>query len=261
MKYKNKINFKSILKKYRYQLNPGDIVAGFIKYQEFQGFLIDIGDNIAGYLPFEEIKIITKENDYNIDHCLYLTREFFLIKHNIKYKESILSIKRLEYMRAWKRIQEIDTEDIVLTLQIYNINKGGIITHVEGIQGFIPNSHQYIIQKNSFNIKKNKKIQCKLLMISQNNNEIILSQKSALLHLSKHKFRFGELIYGTIISIENYGIFIDVYGILGLLHISEISLSYIENIHIKFYIGQIIKVKIIHINKKQGRLSISTKHL
>nr|QCI08701.1 ribosomal protein S1 [Sphondylothamnion multifidum] len=265
MKYKDKIkkkHFKYILKEYQYKLNTGDIVAGLIKYKEFQGFLVDIGNNISGYLPEEEIQLHMINCINSKMLYIYTTREFFLVTYNIYYKKSVVSIRRLEYIRAWKRIQQLNLEDIVFKLKIQNINKGGIITHLEGIQAFIPNSHQYIINKKKSNISINKDdIKCKLLIANENNNEIILSQKSALLQISKHKFRIGELIYGIIVNIQTYGTFIDIYGILGLLHISEISPSYIKNIYTIFHIGKIIKVKIIHVNIKQGRLSVSIKNL
>nr|QCI04771.1 ribosomal protein S1 [Bornetia secundiflora] len=256
-KYKGK-KFKTILKYYQYNLTLGDIVAGIIKYQELTGFLVDIGDNIAAYLPYEEIHLNTRYYNQNITSLLYMIREFFLVAYNQTNKKSILSIKRLEYIRAWKRIRQLYLEDIIFNLKIHYMNKGGIITSIEGLQGFIPNSHKYMINYNISNLNSSTK--CKLLIINEHKNEIILNQKSALLCLSKHKFRLGELIYGIIINIQNYGIFIDIQGILGLLHISQISVDYIPNIYHIFHINQLLKVKIIHINTKQGRLSVSKKN-
>lgn len=257
-----KDNFAYLLNKYKYSINPGDIVAGIIKYKEVDGFLVDIGDSIASYLPLEELQLYNKynKNDKRANSfLLYLIRDFLLISCSIKHKTSIISIKRLEYIRAWKRIKQLYLEDVLFQLKIQYLNRGGIIVSLEGLQGFIPNSYQYNLRKTL--LSSQKTISCKLSFINETNNAIILSQKSALLYLSKHKFRLGEIIYGTITNIQNYGIFIDIYGILGLLHISEISSKYISNIYNIFQVGHLIKIKIIHINKKQGRLSVSTKKI
>nr|QCI08285.1 ribosomal protein S1 [Pterothamnion crispum] len=249
-------NFSIMLKKYNYNLHTGDIVAGTIFNQEKTGFLVDIGDRIAGYLPIEEIGLTFNENK-DIKYLHKTTREFFILAYDIEMKQLILSVKRLEYIRAWKRIKQIQKENIILNLPIDHINKGGIITHIEGLQGFIPNSHIiHDIEKDNI-----KQIQCKFLITDDKNNQIILSNKSALLYVSSHKYRIGEIIYGKIKQIKQYGLFIDINNIIALLHISEISSAYIDNLYQSFQTEKIIKVKIIHIDFKQGRISLSKKSL
>jgi len=245
-----------MLKKYKYNLHPGDIVAGTIFHQEKKGFLVNIGDNTAGYLPIEEINLSFNKNNNN-KFLVKTTREFFIVAYNAKIKQLILSIKRLDYIRAWKRIKQIHKENIIFNLYIENTNKGGIITYIEGIQGFIPNSH-IIKENNRFN---NNYISCKFLITDEKKNQIILSNKSAALYLSPHKFRVAEIIYGKVIEIKQYGIFINLNHILALLHISEIGSKYIENLEHTFSIGEIIKIKIIHIDFKQGRISLSKKYI
>nr|QCI04532.1 ribosomal protein S1 [Apoglossum ruscifolium] len=252
-------NFADILKEYKYNLHAGDIVAGTIIYQEFKGFLVNIGDNNAAYLPQEEINIQIRNNKKIKNLLLNATRDFYVIKYNKCIKTYILSIKRLEYIRSWKRIKQLQSEDIIFNLKTKYINKGGFITYLEGIQAFIPNSHisaEYY--KNRIN---NKEIKCKILIINEQKNQLILSNKSPLLKLSNHKFRIGELMYGIIIKIKPYGIFIKIYTIIALLHISEIGSQYIQNINNKFSIGNLIKIKIIHVDIKQGRLSASKRNI
>nr|YP_009398997.1 ribosomal protein S1 [Cliftonaea pectinata]ARW68040.1 ribosomal protein S1 [Cliftonaea pectinata] len=253
-------NFASILKKYQYSLHTGDIVAGTILYKEDRGFLVNIGDKSIGYLPIEEITSEINKNSKHYLKLLNLTREFFIIAQNHKIKQYILSIKRLEYIRGWKRIKQINLEDIIFNTKIKYLNKGGIITYLEGIQGFIPKSHIFRPEYNKYkyNVKK-KYIQYKLLIVNEQNNQLIMSNKSAMLHLSTHKFKLGEIVYGEVISIISYGAFININKIIGLLHISEINSKYIKRRNFTYYIGKVIKVKIIYINTKQGKLSVSTR--
>lgn len=258
MKKKFTNNFAYILKKYNYNLHPGDIVAGTILYKEYNGFIVNIGDNTAGYLPQEEIGSQNINNYTQLDLLINITREFLLVTHNPQLQQCILSIKRLEYIRGWKRIKQYQDENIVFNLQIKHFNKGGIITYLDNIHGFIPKSYIYLNKKNTTFEKKN--IKCKLITANEQKNKLILSNKSALLYLSKHKFRLGELIYGRVKIIKPYGLFIEIYQMTALLHISEIAYQYINNIYHFFHIGKIIKVKIIHINMKQGRLSVSRRY-
>nr|YP_010171053.1 ribosomal protein S1 [Chondria tumulosa]QSD57194.1 ribosomal protein S1 [Chondria tumulosa] len=261
----NKINkFAKILHKYKYNLNNGDILAGTIIYKEHSGFLVNIGTKIAGYLPQEEITIKSITN-FSLSNYLFLlntTREFFLITKHSNDKQPILSIKRLDYIRAWKRIKQLYLEDILLYLKVNYLNKGGLTIYLEGLQGFIPKSH--IESKNLYLAQKvitNTYIYCKLLTFNDQKNQLILSNKSAIFSLSKHKFKLGELVYGKIILIKTYGVFLKIYNIKALLHVSEIGFTYIKNINIFFSIGKLIKVKIIHINIKQGKLSVSKRNI
>ncbi len=250
----NNNKFTEILKKYDYKLNSGDVVAGTIISIEEQGFLVNIGTDKAGYLPQEETTINTSNNNKDNIHILNTTRDFFLITKNINNNQNILSIKRLDYIRAWKRIKQIYSEDVIIKIKIHYINKGGIITYLEGIQGFIPNSH-ICYKKNDIYIK------CKILTSNEHKNQLILSNKSAQLKLSPHRFKIGELIYGKIKTLKPYGLFLETYGIKALLHISEMSYLYNkENLKI-FQINRFIKIKIIHLNTKHGQVSVSIRKL
>jgi len=260
---KNKINkFTKILQQYKYNLNNGDILAGTIIYKEKSGFIVNIGTKIAGYLPHEEVTIKDLKTNKNNLLLINTTREFFLVTKNFENRQPILSIKRLEYIRAWKRIKQLYIEDILLELKIYYINKGGLITYIEGIQGFIPRSHIEINSKHPVKqILPQTYIYCKLLTLNEKKNQMILSNKKAVLTLCQHKFKLGELVYGKIILIKSYGLFLNIYGIKALLHVSEIGFTYIKNINVFFSLGKLIKVKIIHINIKQGKVSVSKRNI
>nr|CRF40209.1 Ribosomal protein S1 [Laurencia snackeyi] len=252
-------SFANILQKYRYNINSGDIIAGTVIHKESFGFLVNIGTEVAGYLPQEEIKIKSNTNDNeNYLFLINTTREFFLMAKNTNNKQPILSIKRLEYIRAWKRIKQMYIEDIMVNLKIEYFNKGGIITYLENIQGFIPKS-QIEIKVEKF--REINYIHCKIFSINEQRNQLILSNRSAVFLLCKHKFKLGELSYGKIIMTKPYGMFLNIYGIKALLHKSEIKLNQNKDIESIFKIGKLIKVKIIHINNKRGQLSVSQRNL
>nr|YP_010986098.1 ribosomal protein S1 [Polyopes affinis]WOL37016.1 ribosomal protein S1 [Polyopes affinis] len=194
-----------------------------------------------------------------IDLLINETREFFILAYNKKSEQLFLSIKRLEYIRAWKRIKQMQIEDIIIHTHIININKGGVVINLEGLKGFIPNSHLTTQKKDL--IKIHQIIKCKLLIADEKKNQLILSNKCALLSDFADKFRIGEIVRGQITEIKQYGLFITIHGIPALLHISEIGHQHINNIGQIFKVGHNIQVKIIHIDMKQGRLSVSRKNI
>jgi small subunit ribosomal protein S1 len=248
-------DFASLLNRYQYKLNIGDITAGTIFSEEKKGFLVDIGEPIVAFLPIDEISINKIKKTYPI---INNSREFFILAYNKKNKQLILSIKRLEYIRGWQRIRQIQSKDITSSLYIENLNKGGLITHIEGIQCFIPNS-----QISNINIKQSfihKKIKCRILFTNDKTNSIICSNKRAYLIELLSKIYVGQIISGTITQIKEYGLFINIHDFIALLHISEIGKENLNNLKF-FYIGKVIKVQIIHIDTKQGRLSVSRKYI
>nr|AYR06180.1 ribosomal protein S1 [Renouxia sp.] len=250
-------DFAYVLDKYRYNLSIGDIVAGTIFSKEQQGFLVDIGAKIAAYLPQEESSLYQCSfSSFNITNK---TREFFILAYNRDRQQLIVSIRRLEYIRGWKRIKQMQAEDIIVNLHIHDINKGGLLTKVEGIQGFIPNSH--LINAHNKKPLLDTLLQCQFLITDERSNKLVFSHKRAMLTLFSNSIQVGQIIKGTITQIKTYGLFISINNIPALLHISEIGNQYIDNIDNIFKVGNQIKVKVIHIDKKRGRLSVSRRNL
>lgn len=245
-------DFASMLDMYRYQLNIGDITGGTIFSREKKGFLVDTGENIAAYLPENEVSI----DKYNATlPFINNAREFFIIACNKKAKQLIVSIKRLEYIRGWRRIKQIKQEDAIINLRINKANKGGLVTTLEGIQCFMPNSHIVNTKKKHMLVKI--KIACQILFINEKTNTIILSQKRAVLKKLLSEIHVGKNVIGVITKIQEYGVFIDISGFIGLLHISEIDN---KNSKMEYMnVGDRIHVRIIHIDTQQGRLAVSTK--
>lgn len=244
-------DFASLLNRYQYKLNIGDITAGTIFSREKKGYLVDIGESNVAYLPMNEISI---QEFIPTKPIINNSREFFILAYSKKSKQLILSIRRLEYIRGWQRIKQIKNEDITSNLYIERINKGGLITRIEGIKGFIPKSH--ITEIKSTYLLKNTRLKCQIFFINDKANTIILSNKRARLKDLSSTIYIGQIIEGTITQIQKYGIFINIYGFIALLHISEIGKESLNNKQF-FFIGNVIKVRIIHIDTQQGRVCVS----
>nr|YP_010336937.1 ribosomal protein S1 [Madagascaria erythrocladioides]QUE28971.1 ribosomal protein S1 [Madagascaria erythrocladioides]UNJ16522.1 ribosomal protein S1 [Madagascaria erythrocladioides] len=252
-------NLKNVLENYKHSLNKGEIVAGAIFSCETYGFLINIGAQSAAFLPKQEVLVNTNNKD--LLNSLSETREFLIIEQTKKGK-IILSVKQLNYIKAWERIKQLYKEDIVIYSEIIKKNNGGLLVDIEGLVGFVPNSHSNSTEMfNSISVTKNI-IPVKFLEINENLNYVVLSCKRFVLQTYSNKFNVGKVINGTIKDIKKYGVFVDIGETTGLLHISEITNNNnVGNLKQIFKIGDKIWVSIIHIDTKQARISLSTKFL
>ena len=235
-------NFTSILDKYKYDLKLGDIVAGVIFSKERNGYLINIGDHNSAFLPNEETSNITQQTT-----CLNTIQEFFIVSYDVHSTFLILSSRRLEYIRTWKRIKQIYVEESILYATVSGENSGGLLINFDGVSGFLPNSH--IVNPSFKATMINTIIPVQFLLLDDTTNQIIVSHRKAVVSLSN--LILGKKMNAKIVKITTYGILLKIHNIQALLHSSEILHPY------KFEVKQYLRITIIHVNLQQGRVSVS----
>nr|ARO90958.1 30S ribosomal protein S1 [Corynoplastis japonica] len=211
-------NFATVIK-YNYDFKSGDIVAGTIFSLELQGALVDVGSASVAYVS----------SSFDVNLTINSVCEFLVLYVSKQSNLLILSIRALAYIRAWKRIKQMN-------------RSSDILVSIEGLKGFIPNSH--IISKQMISTLEYDNFFVKFLEVDEKTNNLVLSHRCALLQLEKTNFSIGQIVIGIIQEIQDYGLFIDLGNIKGLLHISEISDNYIPDLKKVFKIGDRIKVMI-----------------
>nr|YP_009315639.1 Ribosomal protein S1 [Liagora brachyclada]SCW24297.1 Ribosomal protein S1 [Liagora brachyclada] len=246
--------FAQVLNKYQYNFHPGDIIVGTIFSKEKTGYLVDIGNNTAGYLPEEEISLTNKQR-YIENLILHDTQEFFILAYNFESKQLVLSIRRLAYMRSWERLKQIKSEDIAIQAYIKGINRGGALVEIENIQGFIPNSHLLCNESKKDLLYKYRS--CKLLVANEQNNKLICSIRCATIAQIMHTIKIGTTIDARVIEVTEFGVFFNIYNIPALLHKSELKDKELEDLEYIFEKQSQWKIQIIHLDSKQGRISVS----
>ncbi len=251
-------DFAALLDKYNYQFSPGDIVPGTVFSLEPQGALIDIGATTAAYIPIQEMSINQVDNPEEVLQSNE-TREFYILSNENEEGQLTLSIRRIEYMRAWERVRQLQVEDVTVHSSVFATNRGGALVRIEGLRGFIPGSH--------ISIRKTKEdligeeLPLKFLEVDEERNRLVLSHRRALVERKMNRLEVGEVVTGTVRGIKPYGAFIDIGGVNGLLHISEISHENIDTLHSVFNLNDQLKVVIIDVDAERGRISLSTKVL
>jgi small subunit ribosomal protein S1 len=251
-------DFAALLDEYDYHFSPGDIVAGTVFSMEQKGALIDIGAKTAAFIPVQELSINRVEDS---DEVLKPneTREFFILTDENEDGQLTLSIRRIEYMRAWERVRQLKEEDATVYSNVFATNRGGALVRVEGLRGFIPGSH--ISVKDTKEDLVGEDLPLKFLEVDEERNRLVLSHRRALVERKMNGLEVGQVVIGSVRGIKPYGAFIDIGGVSGLLHISEISHDHIDTPHSVFNVNDELKVMIIDLDAERGRISLSTKQL
>ncbi len=250
--------FAALLSKYDYNFKPGDIVNGTVFALESKGAMIDIGAKTAAFMPLQEVSINRVEGLSDVLQPGEI-REFFIMSEENEDGQLSLSIRRIEYQRAWERVRQLQKEDATIYSEVFATNRGGALVRVEGLRGFIPGSH--------ISTRKPKEelvadfLPLKFLEVDEERNRLVLSHRRALVERKMNRLEVGEVVVGTVRGIKPYGAFIDIGGVSGLLHISEISHEHIETPHSVLNVNDQMKVMIIDLDAERGRISLSTKAL
>ncbi len=170
-------DFAALLDKYDYHFSPGDIVPGTVFSMEPRGALIDIGAKTAAYIPIQEMSINRVDDP---DEVLQSneTREFFILTDENEDGQLTLSIRRIEYMRAWERVRQLQAEDATVRSNVFATNRGGALVRIEGLRGFIPGSH--ISTREAKEDLVGEELPLKFLEVDEERNRLVLSHRRAL---------------------------------------------------------------------------------
>ena len=250
--------FASLLGKYDYNFKPGDLVKGTVFALEPKGAMRDIGAKTAAFMPMQEVSINRVEGLSDVLQPSE-SREFFIMSEENEDGQLALSIRRIEYQRAWERVRQLQKEDATIYSEVFATNRGGALVRVEGLRGFIPGSH--ISAKKIKEDLEGEYLPLKFLEVDEERNRLVLSHRRALVEKKMNRLDVGEVVIGSVKGIKPYGAFIDIGGVSGLLHISEISHEHIETPHNVLNVNDQMKVMIIDLDSERGRISLSTKAL
>ena len=251
-------DFESALQKYDYEFIKGQKVKGTVVQITSDGAYVDIGGKSPGFVPTNEAALGFVNNLENI-LPIGETKEFLIIREQDSEGQVTLSLRQLALDEAWADIKEMAETGKSTQIRITGANKGGVTGEVAGLRAFIPRSH--LQQRDNLDSLVGQLLTATFLEVNQENRKLVLSQRDALRAVAMNNIVQGALMPGKIVNIKPYGVFVDLQGATGLLHIKEISGARIESIDRVFEVGQEIKVVIKQIDEYQNRMSLSIKAL
>ncbi len=254
--------FKKSIKKSK--AKKGSIIKGKIINIKNNIVTIDAGLKSESYIPIEQFKNSNGKIDIKINDIVDLSID------NIagEWGETILSREKAKKYETWINIEKAYNKSITIKGIINGKVKGGLTVNIEGVKAFLPGSLIDIKPVKDFSILEGKKLEFKIIKLDKKKNNIVLSRKAIILSENNHerkkllkKIYEGINLYGTVKNLTDYGAFIDLGGLDGLLHITDIAWKRVKHPSEIINIGEKIKIKVIKFNKENNRVSLGLKQL
>lgn len=236
----------------------GSMVKGLVFKTDANGVMVDIRDKVPAFLPLEEACMYDIKTPEEVGLYPGIEENFMILKEDDMNSRMILSLQQIQCDLAWERCRQLQTEDVVVKGKVLSANKGGLNVLVECIRGFVPFSQ--ISTKLNVEELVNKEIPLKFMEVDEEQDRLVLSNRKAMAD-SQAQLGIGSVVLGTVQSIKPYGAFIDLGGINGLLHVSQISHDRVADVGTILQPGDTLKVMILSHDRERGRVSLSTKKL
>ena len=244
--------------------NDGDIVDGVIVKVDRDEVLLDIGYKTEGVIPSRELSI---KHDVDPNEVVSIgdAVEALVLQKEDKEGRLILSKKRAQYERAWGDIEKIKAEDGVVEGTVIEVVKGGLIMDI-GLRGFLPASLVEMRRVRDLDPYIGQKLEAKIIELDKNRNNVVLSRRawleqtqSAVRQNFLTELQKGQVRKGVISSIVNFGAFVDLGGVDGLVHVSELSWKHIDHPNEVVAVGDEVTVEVLDVDMDRERVSLSLK--
>ena len=230
--------------------NDGDIVDGVIVKVDRDEVLLDIGYKTEGVIPSRELSI---KHDVDPSEVVSVGDEVeaLVLQKEDKEGRLILSKKRAQYERAWGTVEKVKEEDGVVTGTVIEVVKGGLILDI-GLRGFLPASLVEMRRVRDLQPYVGKEIEAKIIELDKNRNNVVLSRRAYLEETQSavrsdflHQLQKGQVRKGVVSSIVNFGAFVDLGGVDGLVHVSELSWKHIDHPSEVVQVGDEVTVEVL----------------
>ncbi|WP_028851281.1 30S ribosomal protein S1 [Thermocrispum municipale] len=244
--------------------NDGDIVEGTIVKVDRDEVLLDIGYKTEGVIPSRELSI---KHDVDPAEVVKVGDqvEALVLQKEDKEGRLILSKKRAQYERAWGTIEELKERDEAVSGTVIEVVKGGLILDI-GLRGFLPASLVEMRRVRDLQPYVGRELEAKIIELDKNRNNVVLSRRAYLEQTqSEVRSEFlnalakGQVRKGVVSSIVNFGAFVDLGGVDGLVHVSELSWKHIDHPSEVVQVGDEVTVEVLDVDMDRERVSLSLK--
>ena len=244
--------------------NDGDIVSGTVVKVDHDEVLLDIGFKTEGVIPTRELSI---KHDVDPDEVVEVGDEIDALVLTKEDKEGrlILSKKRAQYERAWGTIKDLQERDEPVTGTVIEVVKGGLILDI-GLRGFLPASLVEMRRVRDLEPYVGQELEAKIIELDKHRNNVVLSRRAYLEQTQSevrseflHQLQKGQVRKGVVSSIVNFGAFVDLGGVDGLVHVSELSWKHIDHPSEVVTVGDEVTVEVLDVDLDRERVSLSLK--
>ena len=250
---------------------PGETCTGYIVSNSGKQILVDIGAKSEGLIDPREVEQMSHEDRSQLTEgeevCVYI------VDSEDSHGNILVSIEQAIAENDWQEAKNMLETEIQVECQIIGHNKGGLLTELGALRAFIPAS-QLGIPPHELRSEKalaqfvGQTLVTKVIEVDRSRNRLILSAKEAALHLRQTlrrkkltQYEEGQIVNGNVVNIEKFGIFVDIGGIQGLVHLSELSWQRVNDPKALYSVGDKVDVYILNIDNDKSRIALSVKRL
>jgi small subunit ribosomal protein S1 len=246
------------------EFDDGDIVSGKVVKIDSDEVLLDIGYKSEGVIPSRELSI---RNDVDPSEVVELGEELeaLVLQKEDKDGRLILSKKRAQYERAWGTIEAIKEKDGIVSGPVIEVVKGGLIVDI-GLRGFLPASLVDLRRVRDLHPFVGRSLEAKIIELDKNRNNVVLSRRAYLEETQREQrdeflanLKPGEIRKGVVSSVVNFGAFVDLGGMDGLVHVSELSWKHVDHPSSVVQVGDEVEVQVLDVDLDRERISLSLK--
>jgi small subunit ribosomal protein S1 len=245
-------------------VEDGQLVTGSVVKVDRDEVLLDIGYKSEGVIPNRELSI---RNEVDPSQVVSIGDEVeaLVLQKEDKEGRLILSKKRAQYERAWGTIEKVKEEDGVVSGPVIEVVKGGLIIDI-GLRGFLPASLVELRRVRDLQPYVGRSLEAKIIELDKNRNNVVLSRRAWLEETQKEQredflanLKPGERRKGVVSSVVNFGAFVDLGGMDGLIHVSELSWKHVDHPGSVVTVGDEVDVEVLEVDLDRERISLSLK--
>jgi small subunit ribosomal protein S1 len=255
-------DFAAAIEQTVFEFKEGDIVAGTVVRVDPDEVLVDIGYKSEGVIPPHELSV---RNNANPDDVVKVGDdiEALVLQKEDDEGRLVLSKKRAQYERAWGRIEGVMNDGGTVTGHVIEVVKGGLIVDI-GLRGFLPASLVDLRRVRDLQPFVGEPIEAKVIELDRNRNNVVLSRRAYLEEEQAEQrqafltdLKEGDIRPGVVSSVVNFGAFVDLGGMDGLVHVSELSWRHVNHPGEIVTVGDQVKVKVLEVDYGRERISLS----
>lgn len=246
------------------EFDEGGLVTGHVVKIDADEVLLDIGFKSEGVIPSRELSI---RNDVDPHEIVSVGEELeaLVLQKEDKDGRLILSKKRAQYERAWGKIEQLKEEEGVVSGPVIEVVKGGLILDI-GLRGFLPASLVDLRRVRDLQPFVGRTLEAKIIELDKNRNNVVLSRRAYLEETQRDQrdrfladLKSGEIRKGVVSSVVNFGAFVDLGGMDGLVHVSELSWKHVDHPGSVVQVGDEVTVQVLDVDLSRERISLSLK--
>ncbi|MDD7362928.1 MAG: bifunctional 4-hydroxy-3-methylbut-2-enyl diphosphate reductase/30S ribosomal protein S1 [Peptoniphilus sp.] len=249
------------------RVRRGEIVDGEVLYVTDDEVMVNIGYRADGIISRDELS-----NDPDVKPEKLFEQgdkiQVYVMKMDDGDGNVVLSYKRVENMKVWDKMEEKFENEELVTAHVTNVVKGGLTCDVDGLNGFIPASHASVRFQRDLSKYVGQDLECEIIDFDKSRRKFVLSRKNVEAREIEEKrkevyatLEEGQVIKGTVQRLTNFGAFVDVGGVDGLIHISELSWNRVKHPSDVVSPGQEVEVVVLKIDEERNRIALGLKQL